>query len=469
VTRHLWTWDAADLAAAIRKREISAHDAVSSCVARMHEVNPRLNAVTVDLSEQAVANAKLADQALAHGDAIGPLHGVPVTTKENVDQEGCATVNGVAAYRDLVASADSPVVANLRKAGAIVIGRTNTPAMSFRLDTVNDFRGRTYSPWSRGHTPGGSSGGASSSVAAGITPIGQGNDIAGSVRYPAFCTGLVGLRPSFGRIPAYNGTATRERTISSQLMSVQGPLARSVRDARLALHAMSQHDPRDPWWTPAPLIGPGAPRRVAVVDAPEDLGGIPPNAAMQDALRTAASALSDAGYDVVREKTPGFARAFELWFEMLVPEFRKFMHADFERDGDEGIRVAMRYVLDNVPEKDEASHLRALSERTRVIRDWSLFFAQTPLVLTVVCTEPPYAHGFDLESAERTMRLWREAATLMAVPVLGLPGIAVPTGLAEGLPVGVQIVGPRFREDLVLAAAEAIEERVPKLAPIDPR
>ena len=469
MTRHLWTWDAADLAAAIRKREISAHDAVSSCVARMHEVNPRLNAVTVDLSEQAVANAKLADQALAHGDAIGPLHGVPVTTKENVDQEGCATVNGVAAYRDLVASADSPVVANLRKAGAIVIGRTNTPAMSFRLDTVNDFRGRTYSPWSRGHTPGGSSGGASSSVAAGITPIGQGNDIAGSVRYPAFCTGLVGLRPSFGRIPAYNGTATRERTISSQLMSVQGPLARSVRDARLALHAMSQHDPRDPWWTPAPLIGPGAPRRVAVVDAPEDLGGIPPNAAMQDALRTAASALSDAGYDVVREKTPGFARAFELWFEMLVPEFRKFMHADFERDGDEGIRVAMRYVLDNVPEKDEASHLRALSERTRVIRDWSLFFAQTPLVLTVVCTEPPYAHGFDLESAERTMRLWREAATLMAVPVLGLPGIAVPTGLAEGLPVGVQIVGPRFREDLVLAAAEAIEERVPKLAPIDPR
>lgn len=469
MTRPLWTWDAADLAAAIRKREISAHDAVSSCVARMHEVNPRLNAVTVDLSEQAVANAKLADQALAHGDAIGPLHGVPVTTKENVDQEGCATVNGVAAYRDLVASADSPVVANLRKAGAIVIGRTNTPAMSFRLDTVNDFRGRTYSPWSRGHTPGGSSGGASSSVAAGITPIGQGNDIAGSVRYPAFCTGLVGLRPSFGRIPAYNGTATRERTISSQLMSVQGPLARSVRDARLALHAMSQHDPRDPWWTPAPLIGPGAPRRVAVVDAPEDLGGIPPNAAMQDALRTAASALSDAGYDVVREKTPGFARAFELWFEMLVPEFRKFMHADFERDGDEGIRVAMRYVLDNVPEKDEASHLRALSERTRVIRDWSLFFAQTPLVLTVVCTEPPYAHGFDLESAERTMRLWREAATLMAVPVLGLPGIAVPTGLAEGLPVGVQIVGPRFREDLVLAAAEAIEERVPKLAPIDPR
>ena len=469
MTAPLWTWDAADLAAAIRKREISAHDAVSACVARMHDVNPRLNAVTVDLSQQAMAQARAADEALVRGDAIGPLHGVPVTTKENVDQEGCATVNGVAAYRDVVAMSDSPVVANLKKAGAIVIGRTNTPAMSFRLDTVNEFRGRTHSPWSRGHTPGGSSGGASSSVAAGITPIGQGNDIAGSVRYPAFCTGLVGLRPSFGRIPAYNGTATRERTISSQLMSVQGPLARSVRDVRMALQAMSQPDPRDPWWTPAPLMGPEAPRRIAIVDAAEDLGGIAPGKAMQEALRTSAVALSDAGYEVVRDKTPGFKRAFELWFEMLVPEFRKFMHADFERDGDEGIRVAMRYVLDNVPESDEESHLRALSERTRVIRDWNVFFAHTPLVLTVVCTEPPYAHGFDLESAERTMRMWREASTLMAVPVLGLPGIAVPTGLADGLPVGVQLVGPRFREDLVLAAAEAIEARVTKLVPIDPR
>jgi amidase len=469
VTGPLWTWDAADLAAAIRKRDISAHDAVSSCVARMHEVNPALNAVTVDLSEHAMAEARRADEAIARGEPIGPLHGVPVTTKENVDQEGCATVNGVAAYRDLVAKSDSPVVANLRKAGAIVIGRTNTPAMSFRLDTVNDFRGRTHSPWSRAHTPGGSSGGASSSVAAGMTPIGQGNDIAGSVRYPAFCTGLVGLRPSFGRIPAYNGTATRERTISSQLMSVQGPLARSVRDVRLALSAMAQHDPRDPWWTPAPLLGPDAPRRVAVVDASDDLAGIAPGAAVQEALRTAARALADAGYEVVREKTPGFRRAFELWFEMLVPEFRKFMHADFERDGDEGIRVAMRYLLDNVPESDEESHLRALSERTRVIRDWNLFFAQTPLVLTVVCTEPPYAHGFDLESAERTMRMWREASTLMALPVLGLPAVAVPTGLAAGLPVGVQLVGPRFREDLVLAAAEAIEARVTRLVPLDPR
>ena len=462
---------ASALATAIRAREISAREAVASCVERMHAVNPGINAVTVDLSQQALALADRADAAVARGDALGTLHGVPVTIKENVDQEGCATVNGVEAYRDAIAPADSPVVANWKKAGAIIIGRTNTPAFSFRLDTVNEFRGRTYSPWSRAHTPGGSSGGASASVAAGITPLAHGNDIAGSVRYPAYCTGLAGLRPSFGRVPAFNPSAKAERTISAQLMSVQGALARSVGDVRLGFEAMAQPDLRDPWWTPAPLSGMAVDRpiRVAVVERAEDLGGIAPTAPISEALKQAAKALADAGYEIVDDKTPGFARAFELWFEMLIPEFRRFMHADFERDGDAGIRTAMRFVLDNVPEKDAESHLRALAERTRLVREWNLFLARTPLVLTPVCTELPYAHGFDVESAARTMRVWQEAATLMAVPVLGLPAMAVPTGVADGLPVGVQLVGPRFREDLTLAAAEAIEARSARITPIDPR
>ena len=474
-TDPLWQWDATALADAIRERRISSREAVAACVERMHAVNPRLNAVTWDLSVEALALADRADEAVARAtrthQPLPPLHGVPVTIKENVDQEGCATVNGVAAYRDLIAPADSPAVANWKKAGAVIIGRTNTPAFSFRLDTVNDFRGRTYSPWSRTHTPGGSSGGASASVAAGITPLAHGNDIAGSVRYPAYCTGLAGLRPSFGRVPAYNATAKSERPISAQLMSVQGPLARSVRDVRLGYEAMARYDPRDPWWTPVPLHGFAVDRpvRVAIVDAAEDLGGIALSPAVAAALDAAAQALADAGYEVVAEKTPGFARAFELWFEMLVPEFRRFMQADFERDGDDGIRTAMRYMLENVPETDAATHLKALAERTRAVREWSVFMARTPLVLTVVSTELPYAHGFDIESAERTLKLWRECATLMAVPVLGLPAMAVPTGVADGLPVGVQIVGPRFREDLVLDAAEALEARMPRITPIDPR
>jgi amidase len=474
MTDALWKWDATAIAEGIRSRRISSRDAVTACVERMHAVNPQLNAVTCDLSEQALALADQADAAVARASrdatTLGALHGVPVAIKENVDQQGCATVNGVAAYKDVIATADSPVVANWKNAGAVIIGRTNTPAFSFRLDTVNEFRGRTYSPWSRRHTPGGSSGGASSALASGMVPLAHGNDIAGSVRYPAYCAGLAGLRPSFGRVPAYNPTGKSERVISAQLTSVQGPLARTVRDVRLGFETMAAGDPRDPWWTPVPLTGlPPLPKRVAIVSAAGDLGGIGASGAVLDALHQAAAALSAAGYEVVDAPTPGFARAFELWFEMVVPEFRRFMHADFERDGDDGIRTAMRLVLDNVPERGADAHLLALAERTRVVRAWSLFLVETPLVLTPVSTAAPYAHGFDLESAERTMKVWRECATLMAVPVLGLPAMAVPTGVVDGLPVGVQLVGPRFREDIVLAAAEVIEASVPRCTPIDPR
>ena len=179
MTEDIWRWSATRTAAAIRSREISAREATDAALSRMAAVNAKLNAVTVDLSDAARAAADRADRAVAAGAPLGALHGVPVTIKENVDQEGCATTNGVVAFRDLIAPADCPAVANLKSAGAIIIGRTNTPAFSFRIDTVNDLRGRTYNPWSRTHTPGGSSGGAASSVAAGITPLGHGTDIAG--------------------------------------------------------------------------------------------------------------------------------------------------------------------------------------------------------------------------------------------------------------------------------------------------
>jgi amidase len=471
VTDALWTWDAAALAQGIRARRISSRDAVASCIERMHAVNPQLNAVVCDLSDAARAAADAADAAVARGDTLGSLHGVPVTVKESVDQIGCATVNGVAAFRDVIADADSPVVANWKRAGAVIIGRTNTPAFSMRLDTVNDFRGRTFSPWSRTHTPGGSSGGASASVAAGITPLAHGNDIAGSVRFPAYCTGLAGLRPSFGRVPAFNGTATTERPISAQLMSVQGPLARTVRDVRLGFEAMAAGDARDPWWTPVPLSFPpaGGRVRVAVVTDAADLGGRALSPPVAEAMRQAAAALADAGYEVVAERSPGFMRAFELWFEMHVPDFRHFQQADFERLGDEGIRTAIGLMYANVPAIGPEAHLRALAERTRLVREWNRFLARIPLVLAPVCTELPYAHGFDIESAARTRQVWEECATLLAIPVLGLPAMAVPTGVAGGLPVGVQVVGARFREDMALAAAAAIEARCMRITPIDPK
>jgi amidase len=159
-----------------------------------------------------------------------------------------------------------------------------------------------------------------------------------------------------------------------------------------------------------------------------------------------------------------------LWFEMHVPEFRHFQQADFERDGDDGIRVAMSHLAALAPDLAHADHLRALAQRTRLQRDWWIALERVPLVLAPVCAVPAYAVGFDVESAARTERVWRECSTLMALPVLGLPGLSVATGLADGVPVGVQVVAPRFREDLCLAAGEAIEARAGMVArlPVDP-
>jgi len=253
--RELWRWDAVELAAAIRSRKISSREAVQSVLGRLDAVNPAINAVTVVLADQALAAADAADVLVKQGEALGPLHGVPVTIKENIDQEGQATTNGVVAFTDLIAKADSPPVANWKRAGAVIIGRTNTPAFSVRWHTDNALRGRTFNPWARERTPGGSSGGAAAALASGIAPLAHGNDLGGSIRYPAYCCGVAGIRPTLGRVPAYNATAAEERPPGLQLMSVQGPLARRVRDVRLGLQAMATRDPRDPWWAPAPLRG----------------------------------------------------------------------------------------------------------------------------------------------------------------------------------------------------------------------
>ena len=210
----------------IRRKAVSCREVVTAALARLDAVNPRINAVVRPLHDPALAEAAAADQALARGGAVGPLHGVPITTKVNVDQAGCPTDNGVVAFKDLVATRDNPVVANLRRAGAIVIGRTNAPAFSMRWFTDNALHGATLNPWDPARTPGGSSGGAAAATATGIGAIGHGNDIAGSVRYPAYCCGLVGLRVSYGRIPSYNFTSSVPRPIAAQLMAVQGPLTR---------------------------------------------------------------------------------------------------------------------------------------------------------------------------------------------------------------------------------------------------
>jgi amidase len=463
-----WRWDAADLARAIRLRAISAREATEAVLGRCAAVNPAINAVVLVLEEEALAAADAADAALARGEAPGPLHGVPVTTKINVDQQGLPTSNGCVPWQDLVAPEDSAVVANRRHAGAIIVGRTNTPALSMRWFTENALHGRTLNPWSAGHTPGGSSGGAAAAVAAGIGPIAHGNDLGGSVRYPAYACGIAGLRPSFGRVPAFNPTMAQERPLSGQLMSTQGPLARRVGDLRLALAAMARGDARDPWWMPAPLEGPPAARPIRVALSVDPAGtGVHPVVA--EAVRHAGRLLAAAGYAVEEREPPGFAEAAHDWDAFAHGETGRFMAEIFARFADAGAQDTYRYMLAHCPPTDLEGYMRLAARRTTRQRAWAVFQQAVPLVLCPCSAEPPFPQGLDVTGQQGFDAVYRAQQVLLATPLLGLPSVAVPTGLADGLPMGVQVIAPRWREDLALDAAEVIEAACPMPTPVDPR
>ena len=454
----LWRWDAGALAGAIRNGKISSREATQAVLRRLEAVNPTLNAVTVLLADQALAAADRADAAVRRGESLGPLHGVPVTIKENVDQEGEATTNGVVAFKDLIAATDSPPVTAWRRAGAVIVGRTNVPAFSLRWHTDNELRGRTFNPWARERTPGGSSGGAAAAVASGIAPLGHGNDLGGSVRYPAYCCGIAGIRPTLGRVPAYNGTTLEERPIGIQLMSVQGPLARRVADVRLGLAAMAARDPRDPWWAPAPLDGPPVPRpiKVALTIDPSGLGVHPDVAA---AVRRAGAALAQAGYAVEEVEPPDVAGVARCWTSIVMNETRHVTQPVLRQHGGRDLNRSLDFFLAATPDLDLAGYMKALGARSKHLRDWTLFLERYPLVVGPVSTEPPFEVGFDTTTAARANEVFTAQRLLVAVNLLGLPAVAVPTGLAAGLPLGVQVIGSRYREDLCLDAAAVIEAR----------
>lgn len=464
----LWQLDATAIAALIRSGTVSAREAVDAQLARLDTVNPRINAVVRVLTGEARVEADRADARQRAGEALGPLHGVPVTTKINSDQAGCPTDNGVVKYRDLMAAEDSPQVASLRRAGAIVVGRTNAPAMSMRGMTDNRLHGQTLNPWNRGVTCGGSSGGAAAALAAGIGAIAQGNDIGGSIRWPAYCCGVVGLRPSPGRVAAFNPTATALRRMSGQLMSVNGPLARSVRDLRLALAAMAVRDPRDPLWTPAPLAGEPLPRplRAAIVAEPADFKVDP---AVSAAVRRAGSYLVAAGYQTEEVEPPDLKRVADLWHPIGLSDLNLSLRPLLGEVDDPALSNFIDTWCEAKGGADLSEYLLALAERDALIRRWQLFMEEYPIIVMPACGEVALPAGVDAQGREGALRMLEGLQFQLTLPVLGLPGLAVPVGEHEGQPLGVQIVSRRYREDLCLEAGEAIEAHEPPRTPIDPR
>ena len=461
----LWRLSAAELATLIKLKKVSAKEAAFAALTRLDAVNPSINAVIDHRPDDVLAQAGVIDAAIARNEDVGALAGVPVTVKVNIDQAGFATTNGLKLQRDVIARTNSPVVDNLRKAGAVILGRTNCPAFSYRWFTTNLIHGDTKNPRDPAITPGGSSGGAGAAVAAGIGHIAHGTDIAGSIRYPAYACGVHGLRPTVGRVAAFNASLA-ERPIGPQISAVSGPLARTIGDLRLALAAMSAPDMRDPWWVPAPLEGPAMPKRAAVCLAPD---GLEPVAEVKAAVADAAKRLERAGW-VVEEiaTTPPLREAADLQTKLWIGDGYEAQLEAAEREGDPGALACLRGNRAKVFPFDPTTLSKILMRRATLAREWMQFLETYPVLLMPVSGELPFPDGLDRRDDASFARVWRAQLAQIAIPFMGLPALTVSTGLVGRIPVGVQVVSGRFREDLCLLAGEAIEAGGTPPAPVDP-
>jgi amidase len=454
----MWQASAVEVAAGIREKRFSCSEVMVSVVDRIRALNPNLNAIVIDLTDQALADAAAADRALESGVEPGPLFGVPVTIKVNVDQKGHATTNGLPAFANVIAPDDAPVVRNLRSAGAIIVGRTNTPEVSMRLTTANPLHGRTWNPWHPDASPGGSSGGAGVAAAVGFGPIHHGNDIGGSLRFPAFTNGVTTLKPTPGRIPAFNPSATIERGLLAQLTSVQGAIARTVADVRLATRVMAAGDPRDPSWVPVPFETEPLPKpiRVAVT---YNSHGYPMHPGIRGLIDRTASYLSNAGYDVVETEPPSIMEPARGWSTVLLTELKGTLGPIVEQHGSDEVRRIFDWYYELGKILDLEGYRAGLADRTRMMRAWTVFLETHPLVLTPFLMRPTYPWNYDAQGLMQIKDIFDSAIYSYGINYLGLPAGVVPIDLVEDLPAGIQLIGRRFREDVILDAMTAIEQQ----------
>jgi amidase len=465
----LWRLPATEIARVVRTGQASAREVIDAHIARIEAVEPQLNAFGDLYVDEARATADAADRVLAAGEPIGPLHGVPASIKLNTDEAGHATTNGVPAWAQRIAAEDAVDVARLRSAGAVFVGRSNTPAFSMRWCAENDLHGRTHNPWHHGRTPGGSSGGAAAAVASGMVALAQGNDYGGSIRYPAHACGIAGLRPTAGLVPRALGVSGGPDRVSWQLMAVQGPIARTVGDLRVALEVMAGVDYRDPFSVPAaPSPVRAGPRRVGLL---RDPGVVAPDPAVDQALDAAAGWLADAGYAVEEVDLGLFAEAYRLWYLLAIEDNRRDLPL-IEELGGEGAATSLRTQLAVAAQwwpraPSVADVLEGYERRGAVIRELHEVLHEIPLLLMPVSAEQAFEHGEDIASDATAIRLAAAQWSCMALPLLGVPGLSVSAGVYDRLPVGVQLVGGRFQDHVLLDAGEVIEARAEVPSPVE--
>jgi amidase len=455
----LWRRSALELADLIRSREVSSREVVQAHLDRIEAVNGAVNAVTITLADDALAAADEADRV----QPIAPLHGVPFTIKENIDCVGSPTTQGVPYLANALPPADAPIVERMKAAGAIPLARTNLPEFGLRISTDNPLRGRTNNPWNPVVTAGGSSGGEGAALATGMTPFGLGNDIGGSVRNPAFCCGTTSLKPTPGRLPMASSIPPLDPMIASQLMSTDGPMARRVADLRMGMRVMSGRHPRDPRSVDVPFDGPTNDVHVAALVT--SVPGVTLPDAFVDAIRRAGAVFEQDGWKVVETAPPDLRLVTDVWMGVLA-----FGVAGMEQQiaplMSENALGLVHALLEREP---IAAPDALLVERHRLIREWSAFFVDHPVVIGPIWTGEQFEHDADLDPETGIDLTVDRLRFITPGNLLGIPSCAVPTGVHDGLPTGVQVYADLWRDDLCLDVGQIIEDELGTITPIDPR
>lgn len=453
---------ASELAAMIRNRELKPSELMKATLDRIEALNPKLNALCAMRAEQALADARAMDERIARREDVGPLSGLPLGVKDLEDAAGLKTTFGSAPFRNHMPSGDSVQVARLKAAGAIVVGKTNAPEWGYTNFTKNRLFGVTRNPWNLERTPGGSSGGSAAAIAAGMLPIATGSDGGGSIRGPACYVGCFGLKPSFGRVP-HGATLGMQQWNDT---SVVGPLTRTVRDAALYMDAVVGYHPSDPDSLPHPEISYLAaidhlPKKLRVAFHP-DLKQIIQHEVARE-VEKAVGAFHDLGYEVtvLDESVPDVSRA---WLLMGATQSYAMLYDYIQEDRSEFGRSWLKGT-------EDASHItwkhygRAYRARAEFNQWIQRVFERFDLLLTpTMPTEgfnaagppPTEINGRPVRNALDTSSLTYE------FNMSGHPASNVRAGFTDsGMPVGLQIVAERHRDDLVLQASYAFEQARP--------
>jgi amidase len=447
---------AVDLAARLRKKEISARDVMAAHLARIEQINPRVNAVVTLVADRAMADAARADDAIVRRGPVGMLHGLPVAHKDLVDTAGIRTTRGSPFYRDRVPDRDAPIVTRIRSAGAITIGKTNTPEFGSGSQTFNTVFGATRNPYDVSRTCGGSSGGAAVALACGMVPIADGSDTGGSLRNPAAFCNIVGFRPSPGRVPPDSS--------SWSPLSVSGPMARSVADLALFLSAIAGPDPR----SPLSIAEDGARFRARLARSFKGtriawwngLGGIPIEEEIRRVIDGTRSMFADMGC-LVQPDEPDFTGVDEA-FPTLRFAQNHAQYAPLVRQNPDWVKDTIKYEVARAEQFTGADIGRAMARQARMFDQSREFFERHDFFVLPVTQVAPFDVNvpYPTQIAGTPMGTYVDwMRSCWYVTFMSNPAISVPAGFTStGLPVGVQIVG-RHRDDWsVLQLAYAFEQ-----------